>query len=573
MQTRQGLKYRWKLPTTNQQQVLDIAFAYNLSLPIAQTLVTRGFTTKQSLDAYLFSSLEKDVACPTLMKDAHKAVERILYAIEHQQKILICGDYDVDGITSSALMLVCLLPLGADINFFLPHRVKDGYGLSEKTVKRAAASGYQLIITVDNGITAYQAAAAAKKLGVDLVITDHHRPHDQVPDAYAIVNPNQLDCHYPFKALAGVGVSFKLMSLLYQQRGLTMPAKAYELLLLGTVADVVPLIGENRFWVRHGLHYINNVESPSLKVLKQNGNVVKERLSSLDIGFSIAPQINALGRLEDARAGVKFLIGSDVAQTQEVGKILLELNQARKDIERAIVGDIEAQIAQKKIDLAHENIIMAGSSSWQPGVIGLVASRMVGTYGKPTLLFHLTKDGKAKGSCRSIPEFNMFNALQECRDLLTQFGGHAQAAGFSLPIANVPELKERLEQILLEQVTAEDLQLKMAVDAQAELGDLTKKIITDMHHLEPFGHENKQPVFHIRNVTLVQKPTLLKDAHVKCQIFADGIIKSVIFFSRPELYQVLMTRGDEPFDVVAHVTENHWNDRINIELQGLDISL
>ncbi len=208
------------------------------------------------------------------MKDAQKAVDRILKAIANKEKILIFGDYDVDGITSSALMMICLLPFGADVNFFLPHRVRDGYGISTKIVERAAQNNYTLIITVDNGITAFDPATKAKELGVDLIITDHHKPHDHLPDAFAIVNPNQVDCHYPFKSLAGVGVTFKLLSLLYEIKGL--PAiKAYELLLLGTVADVVPLLGENRFWVRHGLNYVNNIESLSFKMLKQNGKITK----------------------------------------------------------------------------------------------------------------------------------------------------------------------------------------------------------------------------------------------------------------------------------------------------------
>ncbi|HZW61541.1 MAG TPA: single-stranded-DNA-specific exonuclease RecJ [Candidatus Babeliales bacterium] len=572
MESLQGAKYRWKLPTINTQAMLDIASSYNLSLPIAQTLVTRGYVNKTDLDSFLFSSFERDVADAALMKDAIKAVERIEQAIKNKEKILICGDYDVDGITSSSLMLVCLLPLGADINFFLPHRVKDGYGLSSAVVRRAAQNGYKVIITVDNGITAFEPAQVAKEVGIDLIITDHHKPHEHVPDAYAIVNPNQVDCPYPFKVLAGVGVSFKLLSLLYAMQGLQMPAKAYELLLLGTVADVVPLLGENRFWVRHGLSYINRFESPSFKVLKQNSNVTKARLSATDIGFSITPQINALGRLEDPRSGVKFLIGSDIKQTEEVGKVLFELNQARKEIERSIVADIEAQIVNKTIDLEHENIIMAASNSWPPGVIGLVASRMVGAYGKPTLLFHISKDGLAKGSCRSIAEFNMFNALQSCSDIIKQFGGHAQAAGLSLPIDNLPQLKERLEALVAQQLTKEDLQLKMALDAQVTLPDLTKKFVDDLHHLEPFGHANPQPLFHVKQVMLVEKPTLLKDAHVKCRVFADGVIKPVIFFNRPELFDRLLNQSDEPFDIAAQVVENHWNDRVNIELQGLDVA-
>ncbi|HRN78010.1 MAG TPA: single-stranded-DNA-specific exonuclease RecJ [Candidatus Dependentiae bacterium] len=568
----QGTKYLWQLPEIDTKSVADLAAYLNLSFPIAQTLLARGFTTKQQAESFLFSSYEKDVAHPSLMKDADKAVDRIISAIDRGEKILVFGDYDVDGITSSAMMMICLLPLGAQVNFFLPHRVRDGYGLSVKAVERAARNNYKVIITVDNGITAFDPASKAKELGIDLIITDHHRPHDHVPEAFAVINPNQHDCPYPFKTLAGVGVTFKILSLLYERKKLRMPTKAYELLLLGTIADVVPLLGENRFWVRYGLSYINKFESNSLKVLKQNGKLAKPLISATDIGFSIAPQINALGRLEDARQGVKFLIGSDMREVEEVGKVLLELNETRKQIERSIFVQVQTEIEQKKIDLDRENVIIAASKNWPPGVIGLVASRLVSAYGKPTILFHITKDGLAKGSCRSIPEFNMFDALDAHRDIIEQFGGHSLAAGLALKLENVPKLKHGLEMLVAQQLTEFDLTQKIALDAHARLSDLTKKFMADMQHLEPFGNENRSPAFLINDVTLVEKPKLLKDLHVKCSVFADGVIKPLMFFNRPELFEQFMACEQEPFSVAAHISENHWNGHVNIELTGIDVS-
>ena len=568
-----GEKYLWKMPAGDASAIWAIAASYNLSYAIAHVLISRGYTNKETIDSFLFSSFEKDVAHTSGMKDAQKAVDRILKAIHDKEKILIFGDYDVDGITSSALMMISLLPLGADVNFFLPHRLRDGYGISSKIVQRAAQNKYTLIITVDNGITAFEPALKAKELGIDLIITDHHKPHDHVPEAYAIVNPNQNDCSYSFKSLAGVGVIFKVLSLLYEQKGLPLPAKAYELLLLGTIADVVPLLGENRFWVRYGLNYINQIESLSLTMLKQNGKVTKSTLGATDIGFAIAPQINALGRLEDPRQGVKFLIGSDPAVVNEVGAVLLELNQARKEIERSIVASIEAEITSKTIDLEKDHIILTANSNWTPGVIGLVASRFVGAYGKPTLLFHLTPEGKAKGSCRSIPEFNMFQALSTCADLIDQFGGHPMAAGLSLPAKNLPLLKERLQQLLLQQVPVEELRPKITIDAEVKLPDLTAKFIDDLAHLAPFGNQNSHPTFHVKEAMLVQKPQLLKDAHVKCSIFADGVIKPLIFFNRPELFDLFMNVNQNSFDLAVQVNENHWNGRVSIELQGIDVML
>lgn len=570
--TLQGDKYLWSIPNFDNKLILELAKLYNLSIPLCETLLSRGLSSKEQIDSFLFSSYEQNVYHPSLMKDLEKAVDRVIKAIEKKEKILVFGDYDVDGITSSGMMMLCLPALGAQVNFFLPHRVHDGYGLSVKIIQKASINNYKVIITVDNGITAFEPAQRAKELDIDLIITDHHRPHNDIPKAFAVVNPNQQDCQYPFKYLAGVGVTFKFLSLLYEKKGIKLPAKVYELLLLGTIADVVPLVGENRYWVRHGLMHVNKNETLSLKFLKLNSKFNKPKLSSSDIGFNITPQINALGRLEDPRQGVKFLIGSNEKEIEEIGNVLFELNQTRKDIERSIFLEINSKIKSKKIDLEKEKIILDASNNWPPGVIGLVASRLVSEYSRPVFLFHLTQDGTAKGSCRSISAFNIFDALNESKDLLEKFGGHSQAAGLSLKISNLPLLKDKLEKIISSKITESDLKKKLLIDAQTKLTDLNKKFISDLEYLEPFGHHNDRPNFLIKNVSLVQKPILLKDSHLKCQIFADGVIKPIIFFNRPDLLEKLLNQADEPFDVAAQITENHWNGKINIELLGLDIA-
>lgn len=570
--TMQGKKYLWRLPDTDHDIVMHIAVDFNLSFPLAQTLVARGFVDKAKVQEFLLVSKDDSVHNPVLMKDAEKAVRRLWQAIENKEKILIFGDYDVDGITSSSLVMTAMLPLGAHINFFLPNRARDGYGLSKKVVERAAANGYAIILTVDNGTTAFEATARAKELGLDVIITDHHRPHGHLPDVFALVNPHQEDCQYPYKYFAGVGVAFKLMSLLYQEKNLELPDKVIELLLLGTVADVVPLTGENRYWVRHGLAHVNRSGSYALQVLKQNNKVTKPLLGSLDIGFAITPQINALGRLDDPRQGVQFLIGGNHADTDRIGKILWQLNQSRKEVELGIFQDVKAKIDAGVININTENVILAASEHWQTGVIGLVASRLVGAYGKPTLLFHLTKDGIAKGSCRSIAEFSMFDALVENAHLLETFGGHAQAAGLAIKVENLAQLKENLEKKIAAELTAFDLLQKLRIDAHAKLPDFSHKFIADMSHLEPFGHQNSQPYFYVKDVVLVQRPVLMKDLHVKCVIFADGVIKPLVFFNRPELFELLIAQADETFDVVVQVMENYWNGKITIELQGVDIA-
>ncbi len=567
----QGCKYLVGIPDIDQQKAIDVSHQFSLAMPLARTLIARNMSEKKVIEDFLISSEHKDVHDPALMKGANKAVERIEQAIKNSEKILIFGDYDVDGITSSSIMMMGLLPLGAKVNFYLPNRVKDGYGISTKIVKKAAENGYTVIITVDNGITAFEPAKLAKELGVDLIITDHHRPHEQVPDAYVIVNPHQKDCTYPYKEFAGVGVAFKILSLLYQQRGMQIPGKVIELLLFGTVADVVPLTGENRYWVRQGLSHINQQESYSLQVLKENSKFVKPVVSSMDIGFSITPQINALGRLDDPRQGVQFLIGTSKEAVDRTGKILAELNQARKDIERGITQEIVQKVESNAIDLSKENIVLTSSQSWPAGVIGLVASRIVSAFGRPTLLFHITKDGIAKGSCRSIQEFNIFDALSESKDILITFGGHSHAAGLSLDQKNLPILKERLEKKIAAELSEFDLKQKLVVDAYAQLSDFSEKFVNDLRLFEPFGHENSQPYFYVKNVVLVKRPQLLKDLHVKCLIFSDGVIKPIIFFNRPELFELLVNQADESFDVVGQVSQNYWNGSYSIELLGVDI--
>ena len=566
-----GIKYKWRLPDNNLQKAATLAARFNFSIPVIQALLTRRYQSAEEMERFLFCDRTHAVAEPALLKDAEKAVARIILAIEKKEKILVCGDYDVDGITAASMMLKCLLPLGAHVNFFLPNRTRDGYGLSTKTIERAANSNYTVVITVDNGITAFEPALKARELGIDLIITDHHKTHDRTPDAFAIINPNQHDCVYPFKDLAGVGVAFKCMSLLYEKLGKPLPDQAYELLMLGTIADVVPLIDENRFWVRHGLRHIKEHESLTLRTLKQNGRIEKTALTALDIGFFIAPQINALGRLDDPRDAVTFLLSCDTADVERIGATLAQLNEKRKSIERGILAGIDEKL--KTCDMVRERVIVACDSSWPSGVIGLVASRLVGLYHRPTFLFHVTPDGLARGSCRSIPAFNIFEALADTKDLLTSFGGHAAAAGLSLPAEKLPLFKKRMEEIIDKKLTPEDLQPTVQLDAELPLAELNTKLAQDLAYLEPFGCQNGAPLFYIRRVSIAGEVKLLKDAHVKCLIFADGLTKPVIFFNRPDIFAFIQKNREELFDLAAHVSENHWNGTVRVELQGIDLSV
>lgn len=569
----QGDKYRWQLAPADEAVVREMSVACSIAPAIARALYVRGYKTSKEVLSFLAMGSEW-VADPALLKGATEATDRIQKAVEDGEKILIFGDYDVDGITSTAIILSCLLPLNANINYFLPNRARDGYGLSSKIVKKAAENGYKLIVTVDNGISAHQAVKDAKALGLDVIITDHHQVHGGMPPADVIVNPHQPDCPYPYKDFAGVGVIFKIMTLLYDRLGKEMPQKAYELLMLGTIADVVPLRNENRYWVQKGLAHINAARSFAVQVLAGNGKVAeKKALGSRDIGFAIAPQLNALGRLDDPRDGVSFLISADFGHVMQVGTTLKAINEERKRVDRGIFDEIVATIESGKINLEKENLILAAHDGWPAGVIGLVAGKLMQRYGRPAILLQLTKDGKAKGSCRSIPAFNIFEALVECEDFLLSFGGHACAAGLSLAQKDIPKLKVQIEKEIAKKLSPEDLVQKLDVDAQVSLSEINKTFMKQLHSLEPFGNANPEPVFWIEGVTLVNEPKLLKHQHVKCMIFSDGVLKPVMFFNRPALYASLCAQGDKPFSVAVQVSENEWQGRTSIELMGIDISL
>lgn len=572
---RPGLKYLWKQKLLDQSKIRDLALKTNFTLPISQVLASRNLDNKDKVFQFLYPKIDQSIDDPSLMKDAEKSINRILEAIDKQERMIIFGDYDVDGMTSTSIAVLALYHLGAKINYYLPDRTRDGYGLSTKIVERAVKSGYKLLITVDNGTTSIEAAKLARELELDLIITDHHQPKGELPDVFALVNPHQKDCNYPYKYFCGAGVIFKLISFIYKRLGKELPNKIYELLAMGTVADVVPLTGENRHWVLHGLSILNKEEqSFAFKCLANNiKKMGKTNWTSSDLGFGIAPQLNALGRLSDPISSIRFLIGSNEKEVLEIGSGLKDINLKRREIESEVYLDIESQIQSNQIDLKQERAIFASSSCWAAGVIGLAAGKLTRNHGRPSFVFHITPEGLAKGSCRSIPEFNLFEALSKNADLLKSFGGHTQAAGLSLEVKNLPILKERLEKQLAEQFEMSQLQPYLELDANLELTDLNKRLLSDLNRMEPFGNSNPTPSFFLKNLVLSKKPEILKEKHVKAMVFSQGVVKPVIFFNRPELLNVLIKQEDKPFDLAAQVLVNDFGGTTKLELLGLDIAI
>lgn len=573
MEILQGCKYIWKIKPIDTALATKLSLETSFSLPVAKILLAKNLTTKDQILDFLFPQIyfsEQDVF---LMKDAAVAVKRIAQAIDLKEKILIFGDYDVDGMTSTSIAMLALRHLDANVSFYLPDRVRDGYGLSTKIVELAAKNGYSLIITVDNGTTCLEAAALAKELKIDLIITDHHQPKGELPVALALVNPHQKDCSYSYKYFCGAGVIFKLMSFLYQQKNKELPEKVFELLMMGTVADVVPLTGENRFWVQKGLKLLTEQkQSFSFRCLAGNaGKEEKTLWRSSDIGFGIAPQLNALGRLADPKRAIKFLISSDQQAILDTASVLKEVNSQRKEIEGLVYQEIEKQIKSKQIDLEKERVILAASQSWPAGVIGLVAGRFTANYGRPCFLFHITEDGLAKGSARSIVGSDLFAILTQNSALLKSFGGHKLAAGLSLAVDDLSVLKQNLEQQFAELFSFEDLQPALQLDAEVDLTDLNSHFLQDFEKLEPFGNENSSPILYFKDVRLHQAPILIKDLHVKAFVRSGVTVKTVIFFNRPELYSFLLENQNEVFSLAAQILLNEFKQKTTLELQGLDI--
>jgi single-stranded-DNA-specific exonuclease len=574
MEFLQGLTYKWKLNKISKYEISKLSSDLNILPPIASVLYSRGFTDKKSAMDFLFPFYDPKIYHSSGLHGANETIERILVAIKKQQKILICGDYDVDGITATSLMLYGLLNCGANVNFFLPHRLKDGYGLSVKTIDRALKSKYDLLITVDNGTSAFDALLYAKENNIDVIVTDHHQPKEIPSGALYIVNPHQPACKYPFKELAGVGVAFKIIQLLYERLNKKIESKIYELFLLGTIADVVPLIDENRYLVNQALINLSNNESIALSLLKSNAKITSEQpLTSTDIAFSIAPQINALGRLEDPRDGVLFLIDSDKEKLEKIGMHLFQVNQSRRKIEKEIFEKLKEEIEKENIDPQVDGCIVRANKSFPAGIIGLIAARLCHLYGVPTCVFHEMDDGTLKGSCRSINEFNIFEGLSSIdQSLMISYGGHAMAAGISLYKENLTAFTKALSKSIHNTCTKEDLQQKILIDGVLEIEDINNKLWHDLKLLEPFGASNAVPMFYIENAYF-KDISLLKDLHLKATIESDKGSIPIIFFNKPDFFNIIKENKNSKFEIVAKITQNNWNNKSKIELIGIDIKI
>jgi single-stranded-DNA-specific exonuclease len=561
---------RWNIAVSDEDQVIRLSKESSLPRLLCRILLNRGIATPEAASRFLSSSLA-EIHDPFLLKDMDKAVFRIQNALLAGEKICVYGDYDVDGVTSVVSLVCFLSALGGDCFYYIPNRIEEGYGLNATGISEAAEKGARVIVTADCGITSFEEADYCASLGVDLLITDHHTPLSRIPRAYAVINPLQDDCGFPFKSLAGVGVVFNLLLALRKQ----LRADGYfasrkepnlreylDLVALGTIADIVPLIDENRIFVSHGLKELSVSSRTGVSALKAVAGVSGDVDCGM-VGFRLAPRINAAGRLDDAALGVELLLTDDAQRAAEVSSELNASNDERQQLEKAILDDALQMLAADPNSRDRKCIVLA-SESWHSGVIGIVASRLVDLFHRPTILIAV-HDGIGKGSGRSIPGFHLYDALHACSDVLLRFGGHKYAAGLSLDEGTIADFAGKFDQVAARLLSHEDLIPELRIDAELLPEEVSLETAELISSLEPFGMGNPRPVFVMRGVTPVQS-TILKERHLKVRFLAAGHSFEAIGFDMAGS----IPDGDI-LDVSFSLDVNFWNGRRSVCLRLKDL--
>ncbi len=560
---------RWTIPSVNPAATKRLADELGISPLVARILVLRGVDTSEAAQRFLHPQLSQ-IHDPYLMADMPAAVARIRQAVERREKILIYGDYDVDGTMAVVVLLTALRTLGASVEPYIPHRLADGYGMRVPVVEQAARDGYRVVLSVDTGIREHEVIARSRELGVDVIVTDHHQPDRSMPPAVAVLNPRRFDCAYPEKNLAGVGVAFKLAQALLGRRLSERVAESYlKLVAIGTVADVVPLVGENRVIARFGLAGLGASRHAGLQALLELAGLAGGEVSAGDVAFRIAPRLNAAGRMEDARQVIELFTSSDTRRAREIAERLDALNRQRQQVEDEIVKAIVA-IIEKDRAKAEKYFLVFSGEGWHRGVIGIVAQRVVERYYRPAVVIGV-EGGQAQGSGRSINGFNLLAALTEAGDLFERFGGHAQAAGFTLPAERLGELERRLEEYTRARLGPADLEPAQRVDAEVSLEDLTSAFFKQLQALAPFGCGNPTPVFAARGVVVAEPPRVLKEKHLKVRLAQGDSRFDALMWRRADLAPRLVP--GQRVDAAFTLEENEYQGAVSLQLMLRDLRI
>jgi single-stranded-DNA-specific exonuclease len=562
-------KRLWRLKEYDAEQAGELAAGGEVPQLLVRLLAVRGIGTPEEMHRFLSPSLA-DLSDPFLLTGMSAAVDRLVLALDRGETVCIHGDYDVDGVTSVALLFTFLQAVGFPAVYVIPLRLEEGYGLSPEGVDEAVRRGATVLITVDCGITSLNEAAYCRQRGIDLIVTDHHTPGDILPEAVAVINPLQQGCSAPFRQLAGVGLAFKLAIALRSRLrdagrfagGREPNLRHYlDLAALGTIADLVPLRGENRVIAHFGLKELSDSRRVGIRALKQVSGV-NDPVGCGDVGFRLAPRLNAAGRLDDAKRGVELLLSEDPDHAAVIAAELDAANRERQEIEKEILADALRR-AQDSLSAGRTAIVMA-SDDWHPGVIGIVASRVVEAFHRPTILIAL-QDGVGKGSGRSIPSLHLYDALAACGEHLLKFGGHKQAAGLTIDQETLEAFMDGFDDVVAGLLTEDDLTPVLQVDAELSPAEITTDLVKLTAALRPFGMGNPEPLFMLRNARLVQS-RILKEAHLKLRLEAGGRQFEAIGFGMAgrEL-------GSGEVDLVFVPELNVWNGRESLQLRLKDI--
>ncbi|MEY8699804.1 single-stranded-DNA-specific exonuclease RecJ [Streptococcus ferus] len=553
-------KYNWKI---NEQKpdagFFEVAKKAKLSQTAAQILYHRGIDSQAKLDAFLNPSLEQ-LHDPYLLHDMERAVIRIRSAIEEGEQILVYGDYDADGMTSSSIVKEALEMLGAEVRVYLPNRFTDGYGPNESIYRYfIEQEGISLIVTVDNGVAGHEAIAYAQEQGVDVIVTDHHSMPEQLPEAYAIIHPEHPDAAYPFKYLAGCGVAFKLACALLE----TIPMELLDLVAIGTIADMVSLTDENRVMVKYGLEILKQTERIGLQELLAVSEVDFTDIDEETIGFKLAPQLNALGRLDDPNPAVELLTGFDDDEAKNIAQMINAKNEERKELVQSVYLQAMAMVDASK------PVQVLAKEGWNPGILGIVAGRILEEIGLPVIVLSIDEEGRAKGSARSIEAVNIFDALNAHRDLFIAFGGHSGAAGMTLDASKLPDL----EQILSDYIAANQIDLSskstLNLDDEIHFDSLSLETLEDLAKLSPFGMDHKKPIFYLRDFSVKQARTMGQDgSHLKLRLSQAGKDYDLVAFHKGG--QLLDFQQAQHLELAVTLSVNKWNGNTSLQLMLVD---
>jgi single-stranded-DNA-specific exonuclease len=563
------MQKRWTILHADHEKVSSLQQSLKIHPAICKILVQRSVETFDQAKNFYRPQLT-DLHDPWLMKDMDKAVNRIITAIEKQEKVLVYGDYDVDGTTSVACMYQFLNKLHSNLDFYIPHRYREGYGVSKAGVDFAKENGFTLIISLDCGIKSIELISYAKEIGIDFIVCEHHLPDVQLPPALAILNPKQKDCDYPYKELCGCGVGFKLISALAQKLNLPddIALEYLDLVATAIAADIVPMTGENRVLAYYGLKKANENPNNGVKALAYLSGLTK-KLHINNLVFMIAPRVNAAGRMDDARKAVLMFISENYEQALQYAEMLHSDNTDRKEADSSITDEALALIKNDEYLINRKSTVVF-QPHWHKGVVGIVASRLIEHYHRPTVVLTLSGD-YAAGSARSVPGFNLYEAIHACKEHLLGYGGHFAAAGMTIELAKIEAFKAKFEEVVSTTITPELLTPEIVIDSEIKFKDISWSFYNIVSQMEPFGPENLRPHFLVKKALDTGFSKILKEQHLRFVLRQDNVIFSGIGFGMAD--KLLLLQMKKPLDIVFKIDENEWNGQKSLQLRVIDLRL